>query len=104
MEQIESRSKRKQLLISPTARLNMLHYAKKADISANECVNRLTTYAIKYGFPVKRERKPEAKTCRLHFVTTPTHEKAIQKAAAALGVSFNEFVDYVLENYERFKI
>ena len=100
----EKRTVRKQLVISPTARKNLQERAKMANMSANECVNQLTAAAIKNGLQIIRERKPETKSLRLIFVTTPTLEKAIENAATAQGVSLNEYICFVLENHERVKL
>lgn len=97
----EKRTIRKQLVISPTARKNLQERAKNEDMSANECVNQLTAAAIRTGLQIRRETAPETKSLRLIFVTTPTLEKAIEQAADAQDVSFNEFICYVLENNEK---
>lgn len=100
----ERRTKTKQLQITPTARKNLRERAENEDISINECINQLTAAAIRTGMQIKRERKSEPKSCRQVIILTPSMLDEIETAAAAQGVSLNEFICYVLENSEKVKI
>lgn len=94
----EKRTKTKQLLITPTARRIVRERAENEDISINECITQLTAAAIRAGVQIRREKKPEPKTCRQIAVFTPSLLAEIETTAAAQGVSLNEFICYVLEN------
>ncbi len=100
----ERRTKTKQLQITPAARKNLRERAENEDISINECINQLTAAAIRTGMQIKRERKSEPKSCRQVIILTPSMLDEIETAAAAQGVSLNEFICYVLENCEKVKI
>lgn len=97
----EKRTEHKQLLISPTARRNLRERAENEDITINECITQLTAAAIREGMQIRREKKPEPKTCRQIAVFTPSLLAEIETTAAAQGVSVNEFICFVLENCER---
>ena len=97
----EKVTKHKQLLITPTARQNLLKRASAEDISINSCLNALMAAAIRSGLQVKRDKAGEPKTCRQIAIFTPSLLESIENTAAAQGVSLNEFICFALENSEK---
>ena len=97
----EKRTKEKQLLITPDAYRKLRERAEKEDTTINNCISALTAGAILSGMQVKREKAGQAKTCRQIAVCTPSLLAEIETAAAAQGVSVNEFICFVLENSDK---
>lgn len=99
----EYRTLKKQLLFPPSVYENAKKRAEKANVSMNEYINILIANASGKITAIRREKKPLLRTRRTVTLFKPSVFKETDATAAALGTSFNDYVNYLLENAEKYE-